>query len=319
MRSAIGIDLGGTNLKSGILLESGKMLHLDYSPADAKKGPQKVIENIRKSIEQLLKTDGDNDIIGIGIGSPGQVDYKNGIVYDPPNFPGWHSENLVKIIEEHFRLPTFIDNDGNVAALAESMYGLGKKSKYFALITLGTGVGCGIILNNEVYHGATGAAGEFGHTVIKYDGPVCNCGQRGCIERFIGSQWIVERAVNCLKSYPESKLFAYIRNQSVSPKIIADLANNGDNLCIRIIDDTGYFLGIALGSFVNLLNLDLILIGGGVSNAGNILFDAIRKTIKKFSLSINGSTVRIEKASLGETAGVVGAGQLVFENLANQT
>jgi len=319
MCSAIGIDLGGTNLKSGILFGPGKMMHLDYSSADAKKGPQKVISNIKKSIGKLLKTEEAKDIVGIGIGSPGQVDYKNGIVHDPPNFPGWQSENLVQIFEEHFHLPTFVDNDANVAALAAREFGAGKKSKYFALITLGTGVGCGIILNNKIYHGATGAAGEFGHTVIKYDGPVCNCGQRGCIERFIGAQWIVERALNSLKSYPETKLHEFIKNQSVSPKIIAGLANKGDDLCKRIIADTGDFLGIALGSLINLLNLDLILIGGGVSNAGDILFDAIRKTIKKFSLSITGSIVRIEKASLGETAGVVGAGQLVFESLANQT
>jgi glucokinase len=317
MRNAISIDLGGTNLKSGILLESGKMMHLDYSPSDAKKGSKKVIENIRQSIEKLLEKKEAKEAVGIGIGSPGQVDYKNGIVYDPPNFCGWHSENLAQMFNKHFHLPVFVDNDANVAALAESVFGSGKKSKYFALITLGTGVGCGFILDNKVYHGSTGAAGEFGHTVIKYDGPVCNCGQRGCLERFIGAQWIVERALNRLKSYPESKLHNLVNSGNVSPKVIADLANNGDDLCKKIITDTGDFLGMALGSLVNLLNLDLILIGGGISNAGDILFDAIRKTIINYSLSITGSIVRIEKASLGEAAGVIGAGQLVFENLAN--
>lgn len=314
MISAIGIDLGGTNLKSGILLESGKLLHLEYRPAQAEKGPRQVISNIIKSIERLLKKEETVGLTGIGIGSPGQIDYKNGIVHDPPNFPGWKEEKLADIIQNRFQIPTFVDNDANVGALGESVFGAGKMSQYFALITLGTGVGCGIILENKIYHGATGAAGEFGHTVIKFDGPVCNCGQRGCIERFVGAQWIVERATDCLKSYPESELHRYVRNQKVSPKIIAQLANKGDKLCIKVIEDTGYFLGIALGSLINLLNLDLILIGGGVSNAGSLLFNACRKSFDRFSLSVSGSVVRIKKASLSENAGVIGAAQLALEN-----
>jgi glucokinase len=314
MGNVIGIDLGGTNLKSGILMPSGKLLHLEYSPTEAEKGPEKVISNIINSIENLLKKNEAKNLSGIGIGSPGQVDHKTGIVYELPNFPGWKEEKLADIIQNKFQISTFVDNDANVAALAESILGVGKKSQYFALITLGTGVGCGIILENKIYHGATGAAGEFGHTVIKFDGPVCNCGQRGCIERFVGAQWIVERAIDSLNSYPKSELHQYVRNQKVSPKIISQLANKGDGLCIKVIEDTGYFLGIALGSLVNLLNLDLILIGGGISNAGSILFDECQKSFERFSLSVSGSAAKIQKASLGENAGVIGAAQLVFKN-----
>ncbi len=316
MTSVIGIDLGGTNLKSGILLHQGELLHLTYFPAEADKGPQKVIENIIFSIEQLLKKKEAYDIAGIGIGSPGQVDFKTGVVNDPPNFEGWCSEKLAEIINQRFRVPTFVDNDGNVAALAANVFGAGKKSQHFAVITLGTGVGCGIILNNKIYHGTTGAAGEFGHLCIKYDGPLCKCGQHGCVERYVGAQWIVKRAIDYLSSYANSELHRFENKVNISPKIISQLANQGDKLCGRVIEETGDFLGVALGSLVNLLNLDLILIGGGISNAGPLLFNAIRKSFKKFSLSISGSVVKIEKATLGESAGVVGAGQLVFENLA---
>ncbi len=316
MNSAIGIDLGGTNLKSGILLQNGELLHRSYAPAEADKGPAKVIQNIISSIDQLLDKQEASDLVGIGIGSPGQVDFESGIVKEPPNLTGWHSEKLGEIIYKQFGKSTFVDNDANVAALAASVFGAGKKSKYFALITLGTGVGGGIILNNKIYHGVSGCAGEFGHICIKYDGPRCKCGQLGCIERYIGAQWIVERAISYLPDYQDSELNMYKKNQSLSVKIISTFANNGDSLCKRVIEETGSYLGIAIGTLVNLLNLDLILVGGGISNAGPILFKTIRKSFKKYSLPVSGSVVKIEKTSLGEHAGIVGAGQLVFENLA---
>jgi len=318
MKKAIGIDLGGTNLKSGILLENGKLLHLIYNLTEAKKGPKQVIQNIIAAIEQLLKHPEGKGIDGIGIGAPGQVDVKTGIVYDPPNLPGWHAENLPEILEKHFHLPAFVDNDANVGALAESVFGAGKDAAYFVLITLGTGVGSGIILDKKIYHGAVGAAGEFGHMTINFDGPRCNCGNNGCIERYIGAQWIVERALGYLSDYPNSALYSYKEKleQKITPKVIADLANQGDALSKRVIEETGHYLGIALGALVNLLNLDLILIGGGISNAGPILYDSIQRSLKSYSLSVPGSTVQVRQAALTENAGVIGAAQLVFENLA---
>ncbi|HDL19211.1 MAG TPA: ROK family protein [Bacteroidetes bacterium] len=313
----IGIDLGGTNLKYGIFTPSGELDNLAYRPAEAQRGPERVIEKIIDSIDQTLTGSEGKSISGIGVGVPGQVDRITGVVRNPPNFPGWESENLREIIERKFDLPTYIDNDANAAALGESVWGGGKNSRYFALITLGTGVGCGLILDNKVYHGVTGAAGEFGHTVIKYDGPVCLCGQRGCIERYVGAQWIVKRAVNHLSNYPESALGRYVRGEKVSPKVISRLANEGDCLCRRVIEDTGDFLGIALGSLVNLLNPDLILIGGGVANAGTLLFDAAGRSLRKFSLPVPRATVKIEHAVLGENAGVIGAAQLAIDNLKN--
>ncbi len=320
MKKAIGIDLGGTNLKAGILREDGKLLHLDYSPTEAKKGPIQVIQNINEAIEKLLKHAEGNKITGIGIGAPGQVDVKTGIVYDPPNLPGWHAENLPERMTKHFNLPAFVDNDANLGALAESVFGAGQDASYFVLVTLGTGVGSGIIFDKKIYHGAAGAAGEFGHMTIHYDGPRCNCGNKGCIERYIGAQWIVERALDYLSAYPNSALHSYkaTQEQKINPKVIADLANQGDALCRRVIEETGNYLGIALGSLVNLLNLDLILIGGGISNAGPILYDAILGSLKGYSLSVPGATVKIRQAALSENAGVIGAAQLVFENLASR-
>ncbi len=320
MTKVIGIDLGGTNLKSGIVTDRGELLNLNYQPAEAIKGPKRVIKNLIAAIEKQLQSDANSGVAGIGIGAAGQVDFSKGVVYDPPNFPNWHKEPLAQIIGDHFGIPTFVDNDANVAALAEGRFGAGRDSQNFILVTLGTGVGSGLILNGSLYRGAVGAAGEFGHTTIQFDGPVCNCGNRGCIERYVGARWIVERALDNLPHYPDSRLNAHAEQdeQKITPKIIAELANDGDALCLRVMEEVGTFLGIALASVLNLLNLDLIIIGGGISNAGKVLFDPIERSIQNHAMSIPAATARLKRAEMGEHAGVIGAGQLAFEGLSQR-
>jgi|Deesub1362B_J571_1020462.scaffolds.fasta_scaffold01435_6 glucokinase len=315
MEKVIGIDLGGTNLKSGLISRDGKLEHLHYQPAEAGKGPKQVIENLLKAIEhQLNKHDG--EIRGIGIGAAGQVDFKTGVVIDPPNFPDWHEEPLGDIVREKFGLPTFVDNDANVAALAEQAFGAGRDSDNFILVTLGTGVGSGLVLNGRLFHGAAGAAGEFGHTTIQFDGPVCNCGNRGCIERYVGARWIVERAMDALPHYPESILNQRAEEGPLTPKVISETAKEGDALARRVLEEVGTFLGIALASVLNLLNLDLVIIGGGVSNAGDLLFKPVERAIRRHAMSVPAATVRVRRAQMGEHAGIIGAGQLAFEGLA---
>ena len=316
MGKAIGVDLGGTNLKMATLSDAGDLENLSYSDTEADKGPKHVIERIIHSISEQL---GQSDVKGIGIGAAGQVEFKTGIVYDPPNLPHWHKEDLRTAIQEKFGLPTFVDNDANVAALAESKFGAGRDSEYLMLVTLGTGVGAGIIFHQEIFHGARGIAGEFGHFTLHYDGPVCNCGQKGCVERYVGARWIVERALSMLSDYPDSTIGNLAKNSEIglSPEHIAQFAHDGDALAIRVMKEVGGFLGVALGSVLNLLNLDSIVIGGGIAKSGSVLFDPIKESIIKHSMSIPGSMVRIRQAELGEKAGVIGAGQLVFNNLAS--
>lgn len=318
LQKAIGVDLGGTNLKTATVTKSGDPENLNYTATEAAKGPKHVIEKIIKSINEQLQRSGVKEIKGVGIGSAGQVDSRTGIVYDPPNLPHWQKEDLRKVIEEEFGLPAFVDNDANVAALAESQFGAGRDSEYLMLVTLGTGVGAGLIFHQEIFHGASGIAGEFGHFTLNHDGPLCQCGQKGCVERYVGARWIIERARTTIPDYPDSKVNQLIKESGnkLTPEHIAQLAHEGDVLSIQVMKEVGTFLGAALGSVVNLLNLDLIIIGGGISNAGSVLFDPIKKAILEHSMSIPGSMVRIRKAKLGEHAGVIGAGQLVFKGLA---
>lgn len=315
MGKVIGIDLGGTNLKSGLITADGRLQNLLYQPAESPKGPKRVIENLLRAVDrQLSEAQGEN-ILGIGIGAAGQVDFGRGVVHDPPNFPGWHEEPLADIVRERFGLPTFVDNDANVAALAEKAFGAGKDADHFMLITLGTGVGSGLILNGKLYRGAVGAAGEFGHTTIQYDGPVCNCGNRGCIERYVGARWLVERTLDYLPQFPDSSLNRVHESEEITPKAVADAANAGDRLGLLVMREVGTFLGIAITSVLNLLNLELVIVGGGISKAGKVLFEPMKQFVQEHAMSVPASVARIEPARMGEQAGVIGAGQLVYESL----
>ncbi|NOY77659.1 MAG: ROK family protein [Calditrichaeota bacterium] len=314
-RVAIGVDLGGTNLKMGLVSENGEILFEIRKDTRAEKGPDFILTQIEKGISTLLKEAGEMSVCGIGIGVPGTVFFKKGIVSYPPNLPGWKEEPVRDRIQGKFNLPVMVENDANVAALAEKAHGAGKGFNHFLCITLGTGVGGGLILNGKLYHGAVGAAGEFGHMTINFQGPPCNCGNYGCIERYVGAQYIVERAIRKIREYPTSSLADYAKNpENVTPKLINELAQEGDALSREILRETGELLGVALTSVVNLLNLELIVIAGGISNAGEILFQPIRQKIKELALPLPGSLVHVAGAQMADRSGVIGAAQLAFEN-----
>ena len=314
-RVAIGVDLGGTNLKMALVSDNGDILFDLRKDTHAEKGVDFILSEIGEGIEILLKRAKNQPLAGIGIGIPGPVFYEKGVVSYPPNLPGWKEEPVRDRIQNMFEFPVFVENDANVAALAEKAHGAGKGYNHILCITLGTGVGGGLILNGKIYHGAVGAAGEFGHTTINFQGPRCNCGNYGCIERYVGAQYIVERALEKLGKYPGSSLSGFANNpEKISPKLINQLAQRGDNLCRETLRETGEFLGIALASVVNLLNLELIVIAGGIANSGEILFEPIRQKIKTLALPLPGSIVKVVKAQMGDRSGVVGAAQLAFEN-----
>jgi len=313
-RVAIGVDLGGTNLKMALVSENGDILFEIRKDTHAEMGPDFILTEIEEGVATLLQKSGAGSVLGIGIGIPGTVFFEKGIVSYPPNLPGWKEEPVRDRFQEKFDIPVIVENDANVAALAEKAHGAGKGFNHFLCITLGTGVGGGLILNGKLYHGAVGAAGEFGHTTINFQGPQCNCGNYGCIERYVGAQYIVERALQKLGRYPDSLLKAYTGDSdSISPKLISELAQKEDPLSQETLRETGELLGIALTSVVNLLNPELIVIAGGISNAGEILFEPIRQKIKALALPLPGSLVRVVKAQMGDRSGVVGAAQLAFE------
>ncbi len=312
---AIGVDLGGTSIKLGIVSETGKLINKLSVKTEAEKGPEKVIQKITHSIHELTQHS-KYKIKGIGIGCPGVVTPGKGIVEKPPNFPGWDKVNIGKIITREFNKPVFVDNDANAAAIGELTFGSGKKYNSFIMITLGTGVGGGIVIDKKIYHGDFGAAGEIGHISIDYNGPKCNCGSYGCIEAYAGNQYLRERVREKLKKHPESKMWKLIENDlsKVSPRNIQEAAEQGDEFATSVINELGFNLGAAFTSLCNVLDISVFIIGGGISGFGKPLFDAIRKTILQRVMAPIRPRVRVLPAKLKNDAGIKGASALVFHH-----
>ncbi len=309
----IGVDIGGTNIKIALVDMNGKIAYSNTTPTRADMGYEYSIANIKNAISELMKetsTDKTN-IESIGFGFPGQIDYKEGIVRLLPNMPGWIEIPVAKIMEEEFKIPTRLDNDVRVATLGELKYGAGKNCDNLICITVGTGIGSGIVLNGKLVRGARNAAGEIGHIKMTMnDGPLCGCGDFGCFEAYASGPSIVAMAKEYIKGGKSSK-FRELAKEEVTPYIVAQAALQGDVVAKRIYTKMGETIGLGLSSVINLLNPERVIIGGGVADAGDILFDPIKETIAKRAMPIQASSVQIVKAELGNTAGVIGASLLI--------
>lgn len=310
---ALGVDIGGTSIKVGVVSKEGKIVAKTAVDTLSELGPKGVVNQIRKGINNVLP-EFKKELEGIGIGAPGIVDINTGVVENPPNLHNWKKVNLGKIIEEDFGLRVTVENDANGAAIGELIFGAGRKFNDFIMITLGTGVGGGIIINRKIYRGEIGAAGEIGHTTIDYNGPLCNCGSYGCIETYIGNGYLVDRVIREKHTQKNSKIFKLLNDNLdyLTPKIISDAAQQGDEFAKSVIVDAGRYLGIGLASVVNILDISRIIIGGGVAGFGKVLFDAVENSIRERTLKSLRSRVKIYPAKLRNEAGILGASSLVF-------
>lgn len=310
---AIGVDLGGTNVKIGIVSHDGKITEKTSLETEAEGGPESVISQIKKGMREVLNGN-KLKISGIGIGSPGIISVKKGIVEDPPNLPGWKKVSLGKIIEKEFKIRTYIENDANAAAIGELMFGSGKKLDSFIMVTLGTGVGGGIVFNRKLYRGEIGAAGEIGHTTISFDGQQCNCGSYGCLETFLGNHYIVKSVKNDLPNHKDSKIWKFINNDlnKLTPLIIDQALQNDDRFAKKIVKDLGTYLGTGLASVANAFDISTFIIGGGVAGFGKPLFDAVCETAASRVMKPLKKRIKIKPAKLKNDAGIKGASALVF-------
>ena len=303
-RFIIGIDLGGTNLKCALLDYNLKIKARSSFSTKSFSNKQRLISGIVDSIndfivsQKLIK----GSILGVGVGLPGPVDSIKGIVHFLPNIPGWKEVDLKRILEQKTNLSVFIDNDAKLMALAEHKVGSAKNYSNALCLTLGTGVGGGLIINNSLYRGEDNAAGEVGHLPINEHGPICGCGSKACLEVYVGNNRIIKHA---------RKIFG----SKVTLEEVSKLAQNNNSKAVKFWDEVGSKLGLALSGVVNLLNLDAIVIGGGVSSAGKELFKSVKKTIFSRAMSVQAKRVKILKAKLGNDAGMIGAGYLVKERL----
>lgn len=300
----IGVDLGGTNLKVALLNTKYKVLAKQTLSTQRFKNKENLISALQQSINKVIETNKlkKSDILGIGLGLPGPVDNKLGIAHFFPNIPGFREVNLKSILQKKLNLPVFLDNDAKLMCLAEYNFGRGQGFNNVLCLTLGTGVGGAVILDKRLYRGANNAAGEIGHIPLNEKGPVCNCGGNACLEAYIGNNRI-------------AKLAKFKFKRDIFLEELSALAKAGNKQALSIWLEVGRHLGIVLSGIVNLLNLDAIIIGGGVANSGKILFDKVRKTIKQRAMSIQARHVKIFKAKLGSSAGLVGAAIMVKEAL----
>lgn len=315
VKKRIGIDVGGTNVKIALVTGEGQIVYSNSVPTRAEMGYEYTVNNIKGAIYELMKETKTEtkDIEGIGFGFPGQVDCDNGIVKLLPNIPGWVNVPIAKLIEDEFHIPTRIDNDARCAALGELYAGAGKGCKNLVCVTVGTGVGSGLIINGKVVRGASNAAGEIGHIKLQmHDGPMCGCGDTGCMEAFVSAPSIVAMAKDYINGGKSAK-FRELANPEISAYIVAEAAKAGDKVAQRIFKKMGEYLGIGLASVVNLLNPERVIIGGGVADAGEIFLEPVRRTLKERAMEIAGGAVEVVPAQLGNTAGVIGA-SLLIEN-----
>jgi len=286
MQNIMGIDLGGTNIKTALISLNGKIIKKYETSTEAKKGTKAVINNIISSIKRIQK----GKIVGIGIGSPGPLNYKTGVITNPVNLP-FKNFPLKNIIEKKLKLKTFLDNDANCFALAEAMFGSGKYYENVVGITLGTGLGGGIIINKKIYHGRHNAA-ELGHMTINYDGPKSRCGNNGCIETHVAARGITR-----------------IYDKKSVPYLIQKLAFKGNKKAIKTYEKMGYYLGIGLTNIIYALDPDIIVVGGKISNSWKFFNKSMNKAIKERYFT---KPCRIVKSNLKE-AGILGAAALVLE------
>lgn len=316
MAKRIGIDVGGTNVKIALVDDNGKIIYSNSVPTYAKMGYEYTVNNIKQAIKDLMKETNTtpSDIEGIGFDFPGQVDCKTGVVKLAPNIPGWVNVPIAQMIEDEFHIPTRIDNDVRCAALGELKFGAGRGCENFICITVGTGIGSGIVINGKVVRGATNAAGELGHIKLQMNGgPICGCGDTGCLEAFASGPAIVAMAQEYIKGGKSTKFreMAAVEGGEITPYMVAKAAEEGDPVAKRIFEIVGEYIGIGLTSVINLLNPERVIIGGGVAESGELLLGPIRKTIKERAMVVAGNAVEIVPAQLGNSAGVIGASILI--------
>lgn len=301
----IGIDMGGTKISGALADLNGTIISQYTIPTKAIEGEQAVLARVIEVIEKVMieakKTSA--EVKAIGIGSPGPLDASKGVIIVTPNLP-FKNFQLVKPIIDKFNIPTYLDNDANVAAIGEYMLGSGKGTRNMVYITVSTGVGGGAILEGKIYRGSTSNALEIGHTTILPDGPRCNCGNYGCIEALSSGTAIARQAREAVDSGIETSLVNY---ENLTSYEVFKEANTGDKVAKEILERSFTYLGIGIANIITSFDPDMVVIGGGVTKGGQILFDIVEKEVDKRCFKAMSQHTKIVAAQLGTDAGVIGA------------
>jgi glucokinase len=315
----IGIDIGGTKVAAGLVDSKGKVLFKTRVPMVATGDAVAGFAAVKNAIDAVLNTQprSRKDLAGIGICSPGPLDPWTGVVINPPNLPCWRNFPLAAEVERAFGVVAHVDNDANAAALAESIWGTGVGYQNVFYATVGTGIGTGIIFRQRIYYGRTGSAAEGGHVSIDYQGPKCGCGKRGCIEALASGPALARRARQRLAGgqASDSKIltFAGGNSEAITSEIIVEAHRAGDPLAKELLKETADYLAMWLGNVIDLLEPDVILIGGGMSGWIESWFEHIRGLLPACSINQRCQEIPLKRAAYGEDSGIAGAAALLHQ------
>jgi glucokinase len=310
----LGVDIGGTKVAVGLVDREGRILQQGRKPMVANGTADAALEAVTSAIDSLLSQTSDA-VQSIGICAPGPLDPETGVVLNPPNLPCWRNFPLAQRIAAKYRVPVRVDNDANAAALAETRWGAARGFRYVFYATIGTGIGTGIVFDGAIYHGNTGSAGEGGHVTLDYQGPVCSCGKRGCIEVMAAGPAIGARARAKLKADPKrsSAMLDLAKGNiaSVTSEMVGQANASGDPLAREVLLETVELLTAWLGNIVDLLDPDVVVMGGGVAAMLKPFFSEIKKRLPGWCVNPRGSDIPLLMAHYGAESGIAGGAALL--------
>jgi glucokinase len=302
----LGIDIGGTKSAVVLGLPTGEIVARASEPTRSEIGPTPIIERLIEMARELLRTAGaaNDGLAGIGISCGGPLDSQAGIVYSPPNLPGWDAIPVRGMFEQAFPgVRVVLENDANATALAEWIFGAGRGTRNMAFLTMGTGIGAGLILDGKLYRGTNDLAGEVGHQTIIIDGPLCGCGKRGCLEALASGPAIARLARERLQYGRGSRLVAAAgKPGDITARHVVDLAHEGDAFCIGVLEEAGTYMGIGLANLIQIINPERIVLGTIAVHAGELVMGPIRKAIAEYAWERSRSVCEVVPAELGDRA-----------------
>ncbi len=305
----IGIDLGGTKIRLGLVSPDDEIVAVRQIPTNAQEGPAAVVGRMAAAVAELqAEAPGSAALAAIGICSPGPVDHVAGTLIDPPNLQGLHHTSLRQLLGDELGVPVVLEHDAKAAALGDYYFGAGRGATSMVYVVVGTGVGAAIILNGELFRGAHNTAGEIGHTTIDRNGPRCSCGSRGCVETYMSGPWLVRHYVQAMQAAGRDP-------GPVSGADVAELAAAGDLNAQQVMQGAGEALGAAIATMAMLIDVDLYVIGGSVAKAGDLLLAPARAAVPRYSFASVGSRVRIAPTALGDDGPILGCAYLARQAL----
>lgn len=317
--ASVGVDLGGTNIRALVFDADMTVVGRREVPTQAQEGSEKVIRRMAECVRAALESAGMGlaKISGIGVGAAGLTDWRTGTVLLASNL-GWRDVAVAELLSRELEGASVVaDKDTNVAALAEARMGAGRSFDHFLYVTAGTGVGGGLVLNGVLYRGATGGAGDIGHIVVEPDGPLCGCGDLGCVEVFASGGGIVNRAKDALSQGGQEAEASSFAAEGLTAEAVFEAALEGDELAASVVRRAGEMLGLALADYVNINNPEAIVLGGGLSRAGELYRGPVERELRRRALPALGEAVRLVPPELGEDVGSIGAALLLAESERN--